>query len=520
MDPSLCCVCVLCLTQAKLPMTEISTSAARNAAFYIVQIVAWLGMALLWYEGDATKEMVLPYFGILLSVLFLSASFWVTESGTFRPLALRTIGTFFLIVWIEEALCLLPPTKTVTFPFEFTSDRRRASYTGGVILLISVFLSFALAYTNFSAPTNAGSRIASVRGLFYLLAVCCCLVASAISWSYDPACTNGGNGARAANAVMVLLAVVILSALLYGCGEADSVALALQCWVLYLWTPTAADLENVTVKVDKHRTQVALLFIGAWLFVLGVILDRIMHESTPLAARIALAVKSRISKLDLLALALGIAGAICTYAFNTTGRADYRLTYAVIIPLFSLIGTFLGIAATKVAMTFLGFFFLITFDEGSTLTHTGYVRGGHQMSQAAVLLVVLSNAIRGRDLNQIAAYPSIVAIAQFVVGASYVPVNYSRFLLIALTVIAGEVYDDADYGRVAYILIVWNGFVRDFLLTITGTPTVLQIINFASAAVYIVNYLKGGAKQACGISFGHYLNAPTEAVAEAVKEAA
>jgi len=502
-------------------MTEISTTSARNAAFYLIQALSWFGMYLIWFQGDQSTNLVLPFFGLQVGVVFLSASFWLTESGTARNLAVRTIGTFFLFTWIEEAVCLVPPRFGGNSNVDvFIGNRYRSAYVGAVFILISVFLSFALSYLQFAAPSNAGSRIASLRGLLYVVAIGCCIVSSAISWSWKPACTLGANGVIPANAIMILNAWIILASLLHGDGESDSVALAINAAVLYVFGPVFFYDDSVTVQHKRHKAQVAILFIGAWCFILGVVLDRILNDALPLAARVALGIKERLNKFDILALVLGIAGAVCTYARNETDQEDYEQSYAFIIPLLSIVGVLTGTTAPKIAVTFLSFWFVQKYDNGSTTVPTGYTRGGLLMSQGAVLLTVFSNAIRGRDLNNVVAFPSGVAIAQFVVGACYVPSNYSRYFIVAMTVMAAEVFDDADYGRVAYIMIVWNGFARHFLLTISGTPTVLQIINFASAAVFIINYLKAGAKQAPGLKFGNDMNAPIEAVVEAVKEAA
>jgi len=223
-------------------------------------------------------------------------------------------------------------------------------------------------------------------------------------------------------------------------------------------------------------------------------------------------------KLDVLALMMGITGTIATYAFNTSDTLNYTRSYGIIIPGFSILGVILGTDSGKVIATFFGYFALTTFDLGSTQGTTGYTRGGLMLCEGAVLLVVLSNTIRGRSLDKIVAYPSYVALAQFIVGCTLVPNNYSLHFLIALTVVAAENFDDEDYTRVAYLLLVLDAVVGNFLL-VSGISNT-TIINFASGVVFAYHYLKGGAKQAPSIKFGNDMNAPIETVTETVKEVA
>jgi len=123
------------------------------------------------------------------------------------------------------------------------------------------------------------------------------------------------------------------------------------------------------------------------------------------------------------------------------------------------------------------------------------------MIEASVLVMVLAHAVRGRSLDKIVTYPAYVAVAQFVIGCINVPNDYSRFFLIALTVIAAENYDDTDYGRVSFLLLAWGGFVGNFLLT--ATPGVFQIINWTSALIFTYQYMQGGARQAPALKFGN-----------------
>lgn len=505
----------------------VETTSARTTAFYVVQVLSWLGMALLWFEGDQVPDMIIPYFGLHLANMFLSASFWLTESNGARNLAFRTIGSFFLLQAIEVALCTLPPHHNgVTTPQDLAkgNNRYRTAYTGAVLLLVTVFAAFGLSYTNFSAPTNAGSRIATLRGLLYLVAVATCIVSSAISWSYKPICpdvfTYGATAYTMTNAVLILTAVVILSSLFYGDGESDSLALLLATIGVITYGPVYYNQSSITtISHSKWKAHEAVVFCGLYCFILGVFLDRILHGTLPLGARIAIGIKERVNKFDILAVMLGIAGAVCTYAFNTTDQEDYRRSYGIIIPFFSLVGAITGTDSGKIIATFLGYAVLSLYDVGSGQTTTGYVRGGLMLAEAAVLVVVLSNTIRGRSIDKIVTYPAYVALAKFIVGCIMVPNGYSIYFLQALTVIAAENFDDVDYCRVSYLLLAWDGLVGNFLLT---TPTIapMQIINFASSVVFAYHYLKTDAKQAPSIAFGDDSNAPIEAVEETVKEAA
>jgi len=343
-------------------------------------------------------------------------------------------------------------------------------------------------------------------------------VSSAISWSYKPVCpTTGTTSYQVTNAVLVLTAVIILSSLLYGDGESDSVALLLACMGVITYGPVYFNKAVVTgINHDKWKAHEAVVFCGLYCFILGVFLDRVAHGALPLGARIAIGIKERVNRFDILAVALGIAGAICTYAFNTTDQEDYNRSYGLIIPLFSLLGAITGSDSGKVISTFLGYVVLTSYDVGSGQTTTGYTRGGLLMLEASVLVTVLSNTIRGRSVDKVVVYPAYVAVAKFIIGCINVPNDYSKYFLQAMTVVAAECFDDADYSRVSYLLLVWNGFVWNFLL-LTPAINPFQIINFASSVVFMYHYMKGGAKQAPAIHFGNDVNAP-EAVAEDVKE--
>jgi len=280
--------------------------------------------------------------------------------------------------------------------------------------------------------------------------------------------------------------------------------------------------ENVvSVNHQKWKAHEAVVFCGLYCFILGVFLDRIAHNALPLGARIAVGLKERVNKFDVLAVLLGIAGAICTYAFNVTDKQDYTYTYGMIIPLFSLVGVIADTDSGKVIATFFGYVALTSFDVGSGQTTTGYVRGGLMLCEAAVLVTVLSNTVRGRSIDKVVVYPAYIAVAKFIIGCINVPNDYSKYFLQALTVVAVESFDDADYGRVSYLLLVWDGLVGNFLL-LTPVINPFQIINFASSVVFAYHYLKGGAKQAPSIHFGSDLNAPIEAISEhdVAKEAA
>jgi len=342
-------------------------------------------------------------------------------------------------------------------------------------------------------------------------------VSSAISWSYKPVCSSTPDHTHF-NAQLILTAFIILSTLLYGDGESDSVALLLACMFVVNFGPVFYNINSIGVKHQKWKAEIAVAFTGLYCFIVGVFVDRVFNgSSVSVGNRVSTGIKERINKLDLISAALGFAGAVCLYAFDTTDLADYIASYGLIIPLFSVVGVLTNTDAGKIIATFFGYAVLSSYDIGSGQTTTGYTRGGLMMIEASVLVMVLAHAVRGRSLDKIVTYPAYVAVAQFVIGCINVPNDYSRFFLIALTVIAAENYDDTDYGRVSFLLLAWGGFVGNFLLT--ATPGVFQIINWTSALIFTYQYMQGGARQAPALKFGNDVE-PIDHVQENPKEAA
>jgi len=411
-------------------------------------------------------------------------------------------------------VCLLPPSYTGSVQDDVIeslsngtlssvhNNRWRTAYTGGVLVLISVLFAFFLAYTNFvSAPKNAAARIGTPRGLCYVIAVCATIVGACISWSYSPVCPTVQNY-PAGNGVLILTSFIILSALLYGDEESDSLSLFLVCYGVITYGPTFS--TGAQIKWAKWQAQEAVVLSGLYMFMLGVFLDRLKNQGDrrPVAEKLGRSVI-----LDVIALSIGIAGAVCLYTRDQKqDEPNYHASYAIIIPALSLLGNVFDIAAPKVAATFLAYFILPTYDIGSTQETTGYTRGGLMLCQAAALLTILSKAVgrregakSDRDFFTIIA-PPYVAVAKFICACLVVPSNYSVFLLMAITVFAGTGFDDADFGRISFLILAWNGFVGNFLFLSASAP--VNIIDFASSVVFAIHYLRKGAPAAPALTFG------------------
>ena len=171
--------------------------------------LAFLGMQLVWFEGDQTGAQ-LPFFGLLVATVLLTAS--LVFAGAYSGL-LRATGTFFLLANLEWCLCAVPPTSSSLW----NTDRKNTAYAGGVLVLIAVLASLAAAYTNgFGAPAaGAGSRIASLRGIAFLLAAIFLLIASAVQWSWTQQCQATSRPTSAypvSNGVLIVVGFIFLVA--------------------------------------------------------------------------------------------------------------------------------------------------------------------------------------------------------------------------------------------------------------------------------------------------------------------
>ena len=92
--------------------------------------LALVGQQLVWFEGDQTGAQ-LPYFGLLVATVLLTLS---VAAGGPRSDLLRATGTFFLLLNLEWAVCLLPPTSGSAL---WNTERKNAAYAGGVLVLIA-----------------------------------------------------------------------------------------------------------------------------------------------------------------------------------------------------------------------------------------------------------------------------------------------------------------------------------------------------------------------------------------------
>ena len=430
--------------------------------------LAFLGMQLVWFEGDQTGAQ-LPFFGLLVATVLLTAS--LVFAGAYSGL-LRATGTFFLLANLEWCLCAVPPTSSSSL---WNTDRKNTAYAGGVLVLIAVLASLAAASTNgFGAPAaGAGSRIASLRGIAFLLAAIFLLIASAVQWSWTQQCQATSRPTSAypvSNGVLIVVGFIFLVAVLYGDNDTQNISVFLAAtFLLLLGFADPVFDKNVswsgqTNFVDKWKGAKGLSFIGAVLLLVSVLFSGKRGKSNTAAL-----------PFDFIAFSIALAGAICVFVRDPTGATnrkqyhiDYAAAYAIVITVANLLQGVLGLDAAQYITTFFAAVVLYDFDNGSVGT-TGYMRGGLQLCQLGVLLSVFLKAFPAdQPLASYVNTQNKTAVGFGLVWALLamvrVPNNYSICALLSIITFKALSSGCANWGRTAFYILSLFGIALSFPL--------------------------------------------------------
>lgn len=464
--------------------------------------LSYVGMQLVWFQGDQTAAQ-LPFFGLLVANVLLTASFAFGGKAT---AGLRATGVFFLLLNLEAAVCALPPTSSAT---EWNENRKNTAYAGGVLVLIAVLASFAAALTNgFSGPAaGAGSRIASPRGLTFLLAAIFLLIASAVQWSWTQQCNAAGRPSAAypvTNGVLIIVAAVFVIAVLYGDSDTQNLSVFLAAAYLLLggYADPIFDTANVKWAQEKNFEQKwqaakGLSFIGAVLLLLSVWLTG--KRGTRNAAALP---------MDVVAFSIAFAGAVSVFATRKwssafTGEqyhADYAVAYAIVITVLNLLQGLVGLDDGQFIATYFAAAALSNFDVGSTATSSGYQRGGLQLCQSGVLLSIFVKAFpAGKPLSEYFDGTNITATAFGLVWTLLamlrVPGNYSLCLLIAIITYRAIASNDSNWSRTAVFILAYFGVAGSFPLnstsqvfSTTGLNSYINTVAWLAASYFVLQY--------------------------------
>jgi len=439
--------------------------------------LAFLGMQLVWFEGDQTGSSVqLAFFGLLVATVLLTGS--LVFPGAYSGL-LRATGTFFLLINLEWALCALPPTSQSVL---WNMERKKTAYAGGVLVLISVLASLAAAYTNgFGAPAaGAGSRIGSIRGLAFLLAAIFLLIASAVQWSWNAQCQEMSRPKAypVSNGVLIVVGFIFLVAVLYGDNDTQNISVFLAATFLLLLGfadpvfDSNVDWPSQTNFRSKWKAAKGLSFIGAVLLLLSVLFTGKRGKSNAAAL-----------PYDFIAFAIAIAGAICVFVRDPVGannrrqyHIDYAAAYAIVITVVNLLQGVLGLDAGQYISTFFAAVVLYDFDNGSEIVNpfgapvtTGYMRGGLQLCQLGVLLSVFLKAFPADQ--PLASYVNTqnskavgFGLLWALLAMLRVPNNYSICMLLSIITFKALSSGCANWGRTAFYILSLFGIALSFPL--------------------------------------------------------
>jgi hypothetical protein len=469
--------------------------------------LCYLGMQLVWFQGDQTGNAVqLSFFGLLVANVLLTASF--AFAGRYTA-ALRASGVFFLLANLESAVCALPPKQLVVNDDKWNARRRDCAYAGGVLVLISVLASFAAAMTNsFSAPAaGLGSRIASLRGLCFVLAAIFLLIASAVQWSWTQQCqadTRPYQAYPVTNGILVIVAFVFLIAIVYGDSDTRNLSVFLAAAFLLLggYANPVFDSDNVKWEGQKNfdnkwKAAKGLSFIGAVLLLLSVWVTG--KRGTRNGAALP---------FDLVAFALAIAGAVSVFSTRnwSTGfggvqnHADYAVAYAIVITVLNLLQGLAGLDDGQFIATFFAAAVLSDFDNGSLASTSGYQRGGLQLCQSAVLLSTFFKAFpTDKPLSAYVDAENFKATAFGLVWTLLamlrVPTNYSLCILIAVITYRAIVSKCPNWSRTAVFILAYFGVARSFPLTAApwqvfgaGINDYVNTVAWLASAYFVLEY--------------------------------
>ena len=492
--------------------------------------LAFLGMQLVWFEGDQTGSSVqLAFFGLLVATVLLTGS--LVFAGAYSGL-LRATGTFFLLVNLEWALCALPPTSSSVL---WNTERKHTAYAGGVLVLISVLASLAAAYTNgFGAPAaGAGSRIGSIRGLAFLLAAIFLLIASAVQWSWKDQCQEMSRPKAypVSNGVLIVVGFIFLVAVLYGDNDTQNISVFLAATFLLLLGfadpvfDSNVDWPSQTDFRSKWKAAKGLSFIGAVLLLLSVLFTGKRGKSNAAAL-----------PYDFIAFAIAIAGAICVFVRDPVGannrrqyHIDYAAAYAIVITVVNLLQGVLGLDAGQYIATFFAAVVLYDYDNG-TGTTTGYMRGGLQLCQVGVLLSVFLKAFPAdQPLASYVNTQNSKAVAFGLLWALLamlrVPNNYSICVLLSIITFKALSSGCANWGRTAFYILSLFGIALSFPLyagsqwfAATLTNDYVNTLAWLSSVYFLVLFGAAGAPTASALDLVAASEQQEEAAAPAAAE--
>lgn len=494
-----------------------------------LNVLGYIGMQLVWFQGDQTVSAGAPlaFFCLFVAIVLFAGSL-VSAAPTSG--LLRAAGTFFLLQNIELAICSLPPVAL--FSFSGMIQRRDTTYAGGVVVLIVVFASFVASYTNgFKAPVVIGQktivdRLVSLRGLAFLVASAFLIIASAIQWAWSTQCNaNGRDAIRAwypvTNATLFIIAWIFIFAVVYGDNDTQNISIFLAATLLFSGSADPLFDDKVEWKVQDETSNGNLSFFKRWraakgLPFIGVVVLLLSVVAT--SARKTFAFKSA-AVYDIAAFGLAIAGAVCVWSRNPDsadfssqyGKAwrDYSVAYAIVITALNLVQQFLGIESGSLISTFFAVAVLGTFDNaGSPVSASGYVRGGMQLCQVSVIASVF---IKAFPLDQpLASYFKPENTFATFLGGTWVllsmlnvPRNYSALLIFAIISYKSATSGSADWSRTTFYILAYYGIVQLFPLTSSGLST-----NYIFSAVWIASVVYAGKYASAGGSTAPSLDNP------------
>ena len=487
-------------------------AAQKNVLAVALLVIGYLGQQLVWFQGDKTTgtdnngrphypDQV--FFNIFVANILFALAIALEGVSAASNVA-KTAGALFFIVNVEWAVCELPPAANALSPKQFVvANERRTAYVGGVVLLITTFLGFALSFLKLiSIPAGLGGRIGSIRGLTFLIAVLTSLVTSFIAFSYDFTCPSTSSlpsDIPKSNARPILFAWVFLSAVLVGDAESVNLSVFLASIGVLMWKPIFdSRVDSADDKVhDNWRAQETIAFSGFVILLLGTVLDKFLKGEKKVNIGLQTVV-------DFAILGLGIAGAVSAYDKSTVLGSNpylrkivnYQVSYAIVITVLNLVAGVLGLTSLSLISTFFSIIVLDLYDNGSTTSTHDYFRGGLQLCQAATLLStlvkvfpvakiqegVLSKIVDDKN-NRVAAF---FLLAWLTVSAIYVPTGYSKYAIIAIITFGALTQGCKDWARTTFFIVTFWGVVQTFPLAvqISFEPHYVKAIIFLASVAF------------------------------------
>jgi len=461
----------------------------KNLLAVTLLIVGYLGQQLVWFEGDKTTgtDSALRnhypdqvFFNIFVANILFAVAIALEGVSKASNVA-KTAGALFFIFNVEAAVCELPPRANALGGTFEAPNERRAAYVGGVVILITTFLGFALSFLKLiSIPAGLGSRIGSIRGITFLIAVLTSLVTSFIAFSYKFTCASTSQlpgQVPSSNALPILFAWIFLSAVLVGDAESVNLSVFLASIGVLIYKPifdSRVDSAADDKVHDNWRAQESIAFSGFVLLLVGTVLDKFLKSEKKVSVGLQ-------TLVDFAILGIGIAGAVSAYDRNPEDVyakkiSNYTISYAIVIPLLNLVSGVIGCNCFALITTFFSIMVLDHFDNGSTMSKHDYFRGGLQLCQAATLLSVfvkvfpvakiqegvLSKLVDDKS-NRTAAF---FLLTWLTIAAINVPNGYSKYVVIAIITFGALAQGCKDWARATFFIVTAWGVVQTFPLAV------------------------------------------------------